>query len=125
MGKVLLVDDDIITNFLHKNMIEENLTEDIEIASDGKEALDVIHKCLDAHSCPELILLDINMPVMNGFEFLEAFQKMEEKPQSNVFLLTSSLSMHDLDKAKEYNVKGYLSKPLTEDKLKRLVDTIH
>lgn len=125
MGKVLLVDDDLITNFLHKNMIEENLTDDIEIASDGKEALDVIHKCMNASICPELILLDINMPVMNGFEFLEAFQKIKEQPKSNVFLLTSSLSIQDLDRAKEYNVKGYLSKPLTEDKLKRLVDTIH
>jgi CheY-like chemotaxis protein len=76
---------------------------------------------------PELILLDINMPVMNGFEFLRAFREMADAnniPPPVIIILTTSTNVRDFDQLKDYEeVEVYLSKPLTEENLQFIIDT--
>ena len=121
--RILLVDDDQITNFLNENLLREsNITEDIQIANDGQEALDYVKKyCLENNIsdqlCCDLILLDLNMPVMDGFEFLEKFNELKLKENISIILLTTSSNERDLERAKNFNITGYINKPLTETKI--------
>ncbi len=124
---ILLVDDDFTSNFLSKMVIEGiRVTDHIHIAQNGQEALQfVLEHCFslkntEDSSCPDLILLDINMPVMDGFGFLEEFSKLQRVRNRNisVVMLTSSDNQKDLQRAEQYNITGYLNKPLTEEKIK-------
>jgi CheY-like chemotaxis protein len=122
---ILLVDDDQTTNFLHKLLIDElNITHELLIAQNGQEALEVIKEyggC--AQKCPSLILLDINMPIMNGFEFLEAYQQLDlsQKKSITIVMLTTSLYPKDIERAKEFGINGYLNKPLSEEAMKGIM----
>ena len=128
--KILLVDDDPTSMYLVQSILEDmQIVRQVATAANGKEALDFIEThCLASESiktiitsafCPELILLDINMPLMDGFEFLEACKDKHcfKGNQVKVVMLSSSSSMKDLQKAKTYGVTHYLVKPLTKEKL--------
>ena len=121
--KILLVDDDAVANFLSESALQEmNLSEQVHISHNGEEALNyIIEHCSkdtsNTGNCPDLIFLDINMPVMDGFEFLEAFEKTHTT-KVPVFILTSSNNFKDYERAKNFDVAGYLIKPLTEDKIR-------
>jgi CheY-like chemotaxis protein len=128
---VLLVDDDYTSNYLSQMIIEgADFADHIHVSENGAEALRFIEEsCNDeviksGYSCPDLILLDINMPVMDGFGFLEAFQRMSRVRKDNisVVMLTSSSNRTDMERARQYNITGYLDKPLTEEKIKSLAD---
>lgn len=128
--QILLVDDDYISNLLTRLLIEDlHLARQILVATHGEEALALIREhCLPANSndtsgCPVLILLDINMPVMDGFEFLEAFSQLKAQlpVDVHVIMLTSSLNTKDLARASQYKIAGYLEKPLTEEKLQSVL----
>ncbi|GAB4412689.1 MAG: hypothetical protein OHK0039_18890 [Bacteroidia bacterium] len=90
----------------------------------GEDALQYLRAQLSqrtepgAHK-PNLILLDINMPVMDGFEFLEAWQKIDfsGKDQVRIVMLTSSSNPRDLEAARNYGVDGFINKPLTREKI--------
>jgi CheY-like chemotaxis protein len=133
LNKVLLVDDDYISNFLNKLLIRDmNLADKTYFATNGEEALEFIKEnCTTGNGeeitsdCLDLILLDINMPVMNGFEFLEEFYKIENR-NSNIYIimLTSSSDFKDMQKAKNYNVAGFINKPLTEEKINNIVSML-
>ena len=125
---ILLVDDDFASNYLTEMIIKDmNFAGPVYSAQDGKAALDVMKKyCLPSNeelqqTCPDLILLDINMPVMDGFEFLDEYEKLQinKETPTVIILLTTSTNIRDVEKAKKYNVKAYLEKPLSEDKLKK------
>lgn len=125
--RILLVDDDDTSNMLNTMIISNmDITEDVDVASNGEEALShLVKHCQQAvvsdKKCPELILLDINMPVMDGFEFLEAYkEKLDIHNKVPVVMLSSSSNKKDFEKALSYNVKGYIVKPLSEDKLQEL-----
>jgi len=123
LKKVFLVDDDETSNFLNTLLIRAmEITDKVEISKNGKEALSKFIK-LNDKDWPELVLLDINMPVMDGFEFLEEFEKLnaEEQENTKIIMLTSSSSPKDLDKAKKFNIAGYINKPLTEEKLQNII----
>lgn len=133
LSGVLIVDDDITNNFLSEILIQEmNITDHIFTVYNGKDALTFIqNNYLEGNNtlksnCPELILLDINMPVMDGFEFLEEFEKIPNKESSNItiVMLTSSDDRRDLEKASQYNVAGYLNKPLTEEKINGILGSM-
>ena len=118
LNSIMLVDDDSTANFLHEEILNDmGIAKEIIISLNGMEALEKIHDLCNSNKCPDLILLDINMPKMNGFEFLEKFYEMdaERKYPAVVVILTSSLDPNDVKKAKELNVKQYLSKPLEEE----------
>jgi CheY-like chemotaxis protein len=114
---VLLVDDDYTTNFVNQLLLEHmQVAEKVLLAQNGKEGLEMIRQVCEESLCPTLILLDINMPVMNGFEFLEAYQKLEfaHKQSVVIVMLTTSLNPRDIKQMDELPIQGYLNKPLTE-----------
>lgn len=123
---ILLVDDDETTNFINELMIMEmGFAEKILQAHNGKEALDVLQKQEQQQLClPELILLDVNMPVMDGFDFLEAYQRMElpGKPSVIIIMLTTSLNPSDVERAKKTKIVDYVNKPLTQQSLVQILE---
>ena len=120
---VLLVDDNESDNFLHKRVLEKaDITDHIEIAMNGKEALEFLsskEKCGksgNSYSQPELIFLDINMPVMDAWEFLEEYNKLDVNQKGNIvfIMLTTSLNPADKTKAEKLLEGGcFYYKPLT------------
>jgi CheY-like chemotaxis protein len=123
LNGILLVDDDPTSCFLTQYIIEEmQISDRIYTVQGGREALDFIRAHQAApHFCVDLILLDINMPDMDGFEFLEAFEDLPNNCNSSVVMLTTSSNIRDLDKAKAFRVADYLNKPITEEKLTEIM----
>ncbi|MEO9893740.1 response regulator [Aurantibacter sp.] len=123
---VLLVDDDEATNFIHKMVIKNmNCTENIVIKENGIEALDYLTTAVDGkYPQPDLIFLDINMPAMDGWEFLEEYKDLDENQLAKtvIVMLTTSLNPDDKNRAQEINgITGFMSKPLTEELLEELL----
>jgi CheY-like chemotaxis protein len=128
---VLLVDDDESDNYYHKRILEKSgIAHRIEIVENGKEALDFLSaawRCGQTESSgyqPELIFLDINMPVMNGWEFLEEYEKLEEVQKENmiIIMLTNSLNPNDLNRAEKLFGSGcYQYKPLTPEVIGKIM----
>ncbi|MDQ4140345.1 MAG: response regulator [Bacteroidota bacterium] len=121
----LLVDDDETANFLNELLFKRlEITENLLIARNGLEALSVISKNCPGQTCPTLILLDINMPIMDGFEFLNAYEQLDldQKESVVIIMLTTSLNPRDLEKVKQANIAGIINKPLTKKALLEIVD---
>jgi CheY-like chemotaxis protein len=125
LNSVLLVDDDVINNFINARLIKKaEMAQDLHISTNGKEAISHLTEKLEKNElCPELILLDINMPVMDGFEFVDAFRKLNFSNQNEVVIvmLTTSSNPKDLEKVEALKIGDYINKPLTEDKLKNVM----
>jgi CheY-like chemotaxis protein len=119
--KILLVDDDAATNFLAELAFRNlNIANEIQVASDGLMA----SLLLKQHSCPDIIFLDIRMPRMDGFEFLENMTRMDLCQNVKIVMLTSSTRLEDKKKALAYNVViDYIEKPLTEELIKKIAAT--
>jgi len=119
--KVLLVEDDPITILVCKRTIEiSGFANDVKSVINGQEAIDYLK---DASELPDLILLDLNMPILNGWEFLEWFTTwVTSAPKiPAVYILSSTVDPEDQKKAMEYPyVKGFISKPLTREHLANL-----
>lgn len=117
----LLVDDSETEQFLYRHIIE-SYSEQITLLSahDGEEALDVLDKKGPSIHC---ILLDINMPRMNGFEFLEAYTEKHKDSQAVIVMLSSSNYTTDKEKALSFScVSDYITKPLTPSMLDKILD---
>lgn len=125
LPSILLVDDNPTTNFLNQTLIEQaNLATEVLVAENGYEALRLLaHHCQPGSpSCPALILLDVNMPVMNGFEFLDAYAQLPlAQHRTKIIVLTTSLLPRDLERLQQLPVAGVLDKPLTTEKLEVLM----
>ena len=121
---ILLVDDNAADNRYHKIIIKAmNITEHIEIALDGEEAINFLKK--ESQTPPEIIFLDINMPKMNGWEFLDVYQELKAEQRANVMIvmLTTSSNPDDEKKAKQISeVTSFKTKPLTEEMLTELLE---
>jgi len=119
-NRIILVDDDEISNFLSISLIRK-IDPEIEIIPfrNGKEALDYLKNEGLSKRKSNLILLDIRMPVMNGFEFLEEVRNtnLKIKDSMRVVMLSSSDNPRDLEKAKSFEVLGYINKPLKEESI--------
>jgi CheY-like chemotaxis protein len=122
---ILLVDDDHEDNFFHEIIIKKmNITNSIQVARNGLEALDFLKK--ENQVIPELIFLDVNMPKMNGWEFLEEYRHLNanQKAKITIVMLTTSANPDDIKKAEEIaDVHGYRSKPLSVDMLNEILQT--
>lgn len=127
---ILLVDDDEATNFYNQEIIN-NCDFDVNVicANDGKEALDFLsnrgqYESQSGVTKKGIIFLDINMPIMNGWEFLEKYENLpiEQKSIITVLMLSTTVNPEDLEKAKkEKEVKGFIFKPMTEDYIEKFV----
>ena len=126
---VLLVDDDPITNYLNRRLLEKlDATEQVLVALNGHEALQVLaRECPESGpgpSCPALIFLDVNMPLMNGFDFLDAYQllPLARRRAIVIIMLTTSVHPNDMQRLENLPVAGFLSKPLNPEKIQRVLD---
>lgn len=127
----MLIDDDEPTNFLSSMLIEAaDCTEHIHIADSGEKALDYLinsKKLLyndNAYCWPDLIFLDINMPAMNGWEFLDKYEQLEidDEHKIIIIMLTTSLNPDDKIKAMNIPISGFEIKPLTPELLDRVIN---
>ncbi len=122
-----LVDDDDIYQYTFLTQLKDtNLAKDILLFSDGEMAMDYIEANLsDLSSLPDVIFLDINMPIMDGWEFLEEFVRL--KPDIGkeivIYMVSSSIDPSDLDRAKAITeVSDYLIKPIIKDQVKTILE---
>jgi CheY-like chemotaxis protein len=118
--KILLVDDDKTYNFLHTRIFEiTGIADEINATLYGVQAIDLLRKSSDKSSLPDVILLDLSMPVMDGFAFLEAFKKSDipNKENITIIIVTSSSDYRDKAKARELGIKHFLVKPVNENEL--------
>ena len=120
---ILLIDDDEIDNFVNQHLVaESNIAESITVKSSAVDALEYL-KTLTVEF-PSLIFLDIRMPEMDGFEFLEKYEQFPEylKDQCTVYMLSSSLNPKDLDRiAHNPSVKKFMNKPLSPAMLSDMI----
>jgi CheY-like chemotaxis protein len=125
---ILLVDDDEINNFISIKLIKKAVDNaDIKACLNGKFAIDELSEIQrqDPSKLPDYILLDINMPIMNGWEFLDEYKRIGIDPmgKSKIFIISSSVFSNDISKARSYPlVKNFVSKPLSVEKIKEMLD---
>jgi len=115
-----IIDDDPIFVFGSKVLLRNNgFASNIIVCQNGKEALDKIVSMLELEEgLPDVIFLDLNMPVMDGWEFLDEFSNISYKHNIRVYILSSSINSIDIKRAKEYSVvRDYITKPLTDTKI--------
>ena len=118
--KFILVDDDDFTNILHDMILKDTLGEEtnIETFNEPEKGLEFIQKNYALNSDHTILFLDINMPRINGWEFLEQYEEFSEaiKTRIDIYILSSSCDGRDVNKAeRNKNVKGFISKPLTAE----------
>jgi CheY-like chemotaxis protein len=127
---ILLVDDDEINNFISVKLIKKTLLNtEISTCLNGKFAIELLVEIQETNpdKLPDYILLDINMPIMNGWEFLEEYKRLGIDPngKSKIFIISSSVFNNDINKAKSYSlVKDFISKPLSVDKIKEVLNLV-
>ncbi|MCM4170340.1 hypothetical protein DHD32_02520 [Arenibacter sp. TNZ] len=118
--RLLQIDDDPVILFLHNKLFSKYTNSKIEQFKNGKLALDHI---LDNNgpNISYMLLLDINMPVMNGWEFMDEICNHDLEKSISVIILTSSADYADLDKSKTYsNIVNFIQKPLTKEKIEKI-----
>jgi CheY-like chemotaxis protein len=118
----MLIGDDNINNFLNYRIIKKwGISDEINILNNGKDAIKFIDNWyFNFSEYPELILLDINMPVMDGFEFLETIANNYKANNIKVIILTTADSFYDIEKMKQLGINDFFNKPLNAEKLKEL-----
>jgi len=122
---LLVIDDDDINIFIIRKIVEKTGYEALMVAkTNGQLAIDYLKELqAKGQPFPHLILIDINMPVLNGWEFLEAYEKLGVKDDIDMYMLSSSVYENDIEKAKTYKtVKGFISKPLSIERLIELFE---
>lgn len=125
---VMLIDDNEIDNLINQKMIEAaTIAENIYTHTGAKSAIEFLRNMekleVAKEVLPDVIFLDIDMPLMDGFQFLDEFEKLTERTRKmcKIIMLTSSINPQDFNKSKKYqNVKLYLNKPLSNESIQKI-----
>ncbi|MDX2302212.1 MAG: response regulator [Microscillaceae bacterium] len=127
--KIMLIDDDPINNLLNTKLLKKHsLLFDIQIEiieyQDGQSAIEAIQSLIkNSNVLPDIILLDINMPIMNGWDFLDRYIKFNLP--ITLYMLTSSIAQDDINKAKQYKqIKKFMIKPLSDENLNTIFENL-
>ena len=121
---VYIVEDDLITSSINKLLLKKRAEFGVvQQYMNGQTAFDALQQVArSGQHAPDLILLDINMPVMDGWEFLDALATLHLPERVCICVLTSSIHPEDLEKSQSYHeVKGYFTKPLDDTSLSQLI----
>lgn len=127
VNHILLVDDDAINNFIVlNNIVRAGIAKKTSSAVNGQEAIQLLRYLIenDRKELPQIILLDLNMPVMDGWEFVEEYRKIDLEIRKNIrlYMVSSSVYEEDIQRAKLYpEIIEFISKPLKSQSLQRLV----
>ncbi|MBQ4819837.1 response regulator [Aquimarina sp. MMG016] len=119
----IIDDDDMYVNLIKKIIEAKQLCKNLLVFENGKDALyhfEALLKNLNRDNIPEIIFLDINMPIMDGWEFLNKFTQIKNKfgKVITLYIVSSSINPVDIEKAKNINsVKDYIIKPITIEEL--------
>jgi CheY-like chemotaxis protein len=117
---ILVIDDDLVSRFVHKKLIASLNVDVLHFeAENGRKALDLISG--NESPMPDIILCDINMPVMDGIEFIREFKKLRGHENTQLIIVSSSQSLVDINKIHSLGVEQIVSKPLTRSFLESVI----
>jgi CheY-like chemotaxis protein len=126
---LLIIDDDHICSFVNTRVAETcGLFSEVRAVHNGKEALELFQQVSQGNAtAPDVILLDLNMPVMNGFDFIEALEGVTypQKDRLKIVVLTSSDNKLDIERARAMGIKHYLVKSLTAKDLQNTIFSLY
>jgi CheY-like chemotaxis protein len=125
--KVCIIDDDRIYQFTARKILESTgLSKEILSFGNGEEAINYFKNNLDqVENLPHVVFLDINMPVMDGWQFLEEFQKINASLQTpiSIYMVSSSVDDYDIRKSKQYSIiTDYIIKPINRERFEQLLN---
>lgn len=125
---ILLIDDDDINNFLSEELIALYWpSANVSAIMYVEEAIKALtQKITSKETLPDVILVDLNMPILNGWDFVEAFEKFDPEATKNtrIFIYSSSVYYKDIEKSKQYAcVKKFYSKPITQQQVMEMMQT--
>lgn len=124
MINLLVIDDDEINIFIIKKIVEKTgYAVNTVSKGNGQLAIDYLSSIINEERLfPDIILIDINMPILNGWDFIEAYEKLSTTAKAEMYMLSSSVYENDIERAKSYkSVKGFISKPLSIERLSELL----
>ncbi len=127
MSKLIIIDDDPIHQKIVQIILKKQDTfDEIDSYTEAEIAVEMLEEnAKNRDNLPDVILLDLNMPVMDGWDFLESFEKIKNKllKTIKIFVVTSSVDEKDKSRAKQYNsVVDYITKPLSDESVKKIVN---
>jgi len=119
-------DDDIYQYAVKKKILKRKLSAEVNTFKNGKDAILHLGEVVKTGGpLPDVIFLDLNMPIMDGWEFLDEFGKLSKENNIRIYILSSSVDSRDIERAKNYGmVNGFIAKPLTDAKIKELAQEI-
>lgn len=123
--RILIIDDDIMLNKINeKVLVAAGIVSELHVTNNGVEGMNYLQHRIDkSYSLPEIIILDLDMPLMNGFEFIEGFQKLQFPGKSaiEIVVFTGSSNPKDKQKATALGIRHYINKPYL---VRGLIDVI-
>lgn len=125
---IFFVDDDKLFVYLTRKTIEAaNFGVQIKEFGDGEEAINYLKQIAADTELPDIILVDLNMPIMDGWEFLEEYALIKQgvRKKARIYLVSSSISPHDIERAKNISsVSAFLIKPLSKEKVIEILKNV-
>ena len=122
-----IIDDDPIFVFTAQKMLKfEDFCYNFSVFHNGEDAINHLAPLMKANTdLPDLILLDLNMPIMDGWQFLDEFIKIKTTKKVTIYIVSSSIDPVDFEKSQKYSqVKNFVIKPISEDKIKFIMEDL-